>query len=110
MKISATVYFNGIPAGVLTKESRSYTFTYDYAYMREAGSLPIIVTMPFRIEPYISDILFPVFANLLSEGNNKWKQCRLLRIDENDYFGLLLAIAAEDTIGALTVKRIDEPA
>ena len=48
----------------------------------------------------------PIFANLLSEGVNKKMQCRMLKIDENDYFGLLLATAREDSIGPLTIKEI----
>lgn len=43
---------------------------------------------------------------MLAEGANKAYQCRMLKIDENDAFGLLLATAHTDTIGAITVKRI----
>jgi HipA-like protein len=41
---------------------------------------------------------------MLSEGANKALQCRHLRIDENDSFGLLLATTQWETIGAITVK------
>jgi HipA-like protein len=44
---------------------------------------------------------------MLSEGANKKLQCRQLKIDENDYFGLLLATATHDTIGAVTVKPVE---
>lgn len=33
----------------------------------------------------------------------------MLKIDENDYFSLLLTIANEDNIGPVTVKEINEP-
>jgi serine/threonine-protein kinase HipA len=41
---------------------------------------------------------------MLSEGVNRKLQCTQLRIDETDNFGLLLATAQFDTIGAITVK------
>jgi serine/threonine-protein kinase HipA len=41
---------------------------------------------------------------MLSEGANRKLQCIQLRIDEEDNFGLLLATAQFDTIGAITVK------
>ena len=43
---------------------------------------------------------------MLSEGANKALQCLTLKIDENDAFGLLLATADNDTIGAITVKQL----
>jgi hypothetical protein len=45
------------------------------------------------------------FYNLLPEGSNKQVVCQLNRIDRNDYFGLLLTTAANDTIGAVTVRK-----
>ena len=63
--------------------------------------------MPVRTEPYRSAHLFPYFFNMLSEGANRQTQSMLLHIDENDDFGILLATAQEDTIGAVTVKPID---
>jgi serine/threonine-protein kinase HipA len=47
---------------------------------------------------------------MLSEGANKRIQCRMLKIDENDYFSLLLATTMDDSIGPITVKEINEPA
>ncbi len=107
--ISARVFYNGKPVGVLTKAGNSYRFTYDEAYITAAGSRPVSITLPFRKEFYESDILFPIFVNMLSEGANKLMQCRILKIDENDYFSLLLATTENDTIGPITVKKINEP-
>jgi serine/threonine-protein kinase HipA len=45
---------------------------------------------------------------MLSEGVNRQLQCRTLKIDENDDFGLLLATAQFDTIGAVTVKPVKQ--
>lgn len=43
---------------------------------------------------------------MLSEGENRQIQSRLLRIDSEDDFGILLATAQFDTIGAATVKPL----
>lgn len=51
--------------------------------------------------------LLHFFFNMLSEGSNRITQARLLRIDEKDHFGILLAIAQNDTIGAITVKPVN---
>ena len=106
---SAKVFYNGKPAGTLLHEEKKYRFTYDEAYVNELGNRPISITMPLRKEPYESKLLFPVFVNMLSEGANKHIQSRMLRIDENDYFSLLLATANEETIGPITIKALNEP-
>jgi HipA-like protein len=107
---AAEVFYNGRPAGLLTKSKDTYCFTYYKAYLDAAGSRPVSLTLPLREAPYESDVLFPAFVNLLSEGANKAMQTRLLRIDENDYFGLLLATVGGDRIGPLTLKEQDAPA
>jgi serine/threonine-protein kinase HipA len=43
---------------------------------------------------------------MLSEGVNRKLQCVLLKIDENDDFGLLTKTSQFDTIGAITVKPL----
>jgi HipA-like protein len=108
-KRSATVYYNKQPAGTLTKSGGKYYFVYDEAYLNHSANRPISMTLPLRREVYESDILFPVFVNMLSEGANKRIQCRMLKIDENDYFSLLLATAREDSIGPVTISEINEP-
>ena len=104
---TAQVLYNGEAAGRLEKNGKKYIFTYLPEYIRDNGR-PVSITMPLRKERYQSKMLFPAFANLLSEGVNKKMQCRMLKIDENDYFGLLLATATVDSIGPLTIKEINE--
>jgi len=50
--------------------------------------------------------LFAFFFNMLSEGENRQVQSQILRIDADDDFGILLATAQTDTIGAVTIKPI----
>lgn len=90
-------------AGTLQEtDDRQYVFVYADKY----EGAPVCLAMPVRTEPYRSAYLFPYFYNMLSEGENRQTQSRLLHIDENDDFGILLATAQEDTIGAVTIKPI----
>jgi len=107
---AAQVLYNGRLAGVLSQLAGTYRFLYDKDYLATTGSRPISLTLPLQVAPYESDVLFPVFVNMLSEGANKAMQSRMLKIDEKDYFGLLLATAGSDNIGPLTIKELHEPA
>jgi HipA-like protein len=103
----ATVFRNKELMGFLTEESRqNYVFRYEDNWFNNAQKPPVSLTMPKNKQEYRSDNLFPFFVNMLSEGANKELQCRHLHIDENDSFGLLLATAQWETIGAITVKSV----
>jgi serine/threonine-protein kinase HipA len=106
---TAQIFYNNRLAGILSKSGATYHFAYDKAYLTVTGSRPVSLTLPLRETPYESNVLFPAFVNLLSEGANKAIQTRLLKIDENDYFGLLLATAGGDRIGPLTIKEDHAP-
>jgi serine/threonine-protein kinase HipA len=103
----AEIYRNGKLVGSLTEESRNkYLFRYEDSYFADNEQPSISLTLPKTQQEYASEYLFPFFFNMLSEGVNRKLQCTQLRIDENDNFGLLLATAQYDTIGAITVKPI----
>lgn len=103
----AEVYKNNLLAGIITESDRGeYTFAYIESYLADTTQSAISLLLPKRIENFKSNYLFPFFFNMLSEGVNKEVQCRTLKIDENDNFGLLLATANSDTIGAVTIKQI----
>ncbi len=102
------IYRNGVLAGKLTEENRQqFVFRYDDAYFNDATKAPISLTLPKTQQEYRSEFLFPFFYNMLSEGVNRKLQSTQLQIDEEDNFGLLMATAQYDTIGAITVKPID---
>lgn len=101
------IYRNGIFAGILTEENRkNYTYRYDDVYFKDSSKVAISLTLPKTQQKYKSEFLFPFFFNMLSEGVNKKLQITQLKIDENDNFGLLMATAQQDTVGAITVKPI----
>lgn len=99
----ATVYINREEVGELSETSEGFVFRYNEKYLLLLGARPLSLTLPLSSQEYKSACLFPFFYGLLSEGYNRAVQCRLLKIDENDDFGLLLAIAHTDTVGAVRV-------
>ncbi len=105
----AEIYNNGVLAGILEKKGPTeYSFVCDTVYWEETSLPAISLTFPKKRQTYESQTLFSFFAGLLAEGINKEIQCRLLKIDEQDDFTRLLKTAGEDTIGAITVKEIQE--
>ena len=104
----AQVYRNGQLAGILIQyHSKKYEFRYDNDWFTNEFLPSISLTLPKTQQVYESDHLFPFFFNMLSEGVNRKLQCRHLKIDENDYFGLLVSTANRDTIGAITIEPIN---
>ncbi|HEV7645196.1 MAG TPA: HipA N-terminal domain-containing protein [Pyrinomonadaceae bacterium] len=105
---SANVYRNAELVGVLIEENRhSYSFRYDDKWFENKTKPAVSLTLPKTTKEYRSKILFPFFFNMLSEGVNRRLQSIQLKIDENDSFGLLLATAQYDTIGAITVRPLN---
>jgi len=105
----AKVLFKGEEAGVLTQLDNSF-FTYKYhpSWVGDGSKPDISLTLPKTEKIYESEFLFPFFYNMLPEGSNKQVVCKLNRIDQTDYFGLLLTIAKNDTIGAVTILKAED--
>ena len=99
----AIVYINQEVVGNLSETSEGFLFRYDDNYITHPNARSLSLTLPISQQEFSSAYLFPFFYGLLSEGYNRAVQCRLLKIDENDDFGLLLAIAHTDTVGAVRV-------
>jgi len=101
------VYKSGVRAGLLQEvASQHYVYKYDDAFLLSSMA-PISLTLPKRKEAYHSASLFPFFSNMLPEGVNRRTICRINRIDEQDYFGLLMFFADKDIIGDISLERIE---
>ena len=101
------IYRNGVLAGLLSEENRNnFVFRYEERYFSDTTKPAISLTLPKSKIEYRSYYLFPFFFNMLSEGVNRKLQNIQLKIDEEDNFGLLMATAQYDTIGAITIKPI----
>lgn len=106
---SANVYVNNDHAGVLTENTDgSFVFSYTDSYFNDGTKSAISLTLPKSQKEYHAKSLFSFFFNMLSEGVNKEVQIKRYKMDENDYFSLLLATAREDTIGAVTIRPIED--
>lgn len=109
MKNTGIVYLNEEPVGVISKINTEYVFRYNDEYFANPTKKAISLTLPKIQQEYRATELFSFFFNMLSEGVNKKLQCRQLKIDENDFFNLLLEIGNKEVIGAVYVKaKIDE--
>ena len=105
----ATVYYKGEEAGTLTQnDDGSFLFRYADLWMAGTDKPPISLTLSKSVQEHRSDHLFPFFYNMLPEGSNRETLYRLIRIDKDDLFGLLLAAAGDDAIGAVTVRKAED--
>jgi len=106
---NAKILYKGEEAGILTQhDDASFTYRYHDSWMIDDNKSPISLTFPKSQQEYHSNFLFPFFYNMLPEGANKKVVCKTMRIDESDYFGILMTTAKYDTIGAISVIKIHE--
>jgi len=99
------VFLHNRKAGVLIEEEKSSR--YRYLYHSEYDGPPISVTMPVEQREYKFDRFPPFFEGLLPEGVNLEMLLRTRKIDRDDPFSQLMAVG-EDTVGAVTVREVDE--
>lgn len=104
----AEVLYKKEVAGILSQlDDGTFMFRYHDVWFEATDKPAISLTIPKNKQEYYSEYLFPFFYNMLPEGYNKQTICFELRIDTNDYFGLLLTVAKQDTIGAVQIKKIE---
>lgn len=104
----AGILYKGEEAGILTQHNDgAFTFRYHDAWMADNNKPGISLTLPKSRQEYHSKYLFPFFYHMLPEGSNKQVVCKLMRIDPDDSFGLLMTTAKTDTIGAVRVIKME---
>ena len=99
----ALVLFNDVEAGILEEFDGGYRFTYKDSFIEDHYS--ISVSLPKEQKIFESETLFSFFLGLLPEGWYLNIVSKVMKIDENDKFGILLA-TCKDTIGAVTIKEM----
>ena len=102
------VYVNDVKAGMLTEMNpgKGYQFAYSAEYVA-SDFPPVSLSLPKRSETYVAENLFPFFTNLLPEGANRKVICREKRIDDNDFFGMLMATVGTDMIGSVNFREVE---
>ena len=104
----AAILYKNEEVGILTQhDNGSFSFKYVNSWITDDKKPAISLTFPKSQQEYHSEHLFPFFYHMLPEGSNKQIVCKLNRLDSNDYFGLLLTTAKNDTIGAVRVVKIE---
>lgn len=104
----AKILYKDEEAGVLTQyDDGSFSFSYHNNWLKDSNKPSISLTLPKNEQAYHSKFLFSFFYNMLPEGSNKQVVCKYKRIDEDDYFGILMATAKYDNIGAVRVVQME---
>jgi serine/threonine-protein kinase HipA len=100
----AKVLYKEEEAGrLLQQDDGSFIFLYHNEWVLDNVKPSISLTLPKAQKEFQSPFLFPFFYNMLPEGSNKQMVCKLNRIDQSDYFGLLMTTSKNDSIGAVRV-------
>ena len=99
------VFFNQDLAGDISETKDGYLFEYDKEFLKK--NTPVSMSLPLREEPYESQELFPFFKGLLPEGWYLDIVTATQKVDREDLFGILLCTTSGDTIGAVTVRKIE---
>jgi len=102
------IYKGKYNAGVLWRDENGYHFEYEDDFISNENTFPISVNMPKSQKRVDSEKLFSNFQSMLSEGYNRELQCKALGIDLSDDWSLLMYTCENDTIGAITLKRMEE--
>jgi serine/threonine-protein kinase HipA len=105
----AKILFKNEEAGILTQnDDASFIFRYHDQWWADKSKPMISLTLPKNQQEFHANFLFPCFFNMLPEGGNKEYLCKSYQIDDEDYFGLLMIAAKYDSIGAITVIKIED--
>ena len=106
----AKILYKDEEAGILTQyDNGSFTFSYHQSWITDSTKPSISLTFPKLEKEVHSKFLFPFFYNILPEGSNRQVICKYNRIDEDDFFGLLMTTAKYDSVGAVRVIKLEKP-
>ncbi len=101
---SLGVWMNGIQVGELTKSATgALAFTYSLSWLETKGARPVSLSMRLRRQPYIGEVVFNYFDNLLPDNPQIREriQARFKAVTSHP-FDLLAAIGM-DCVGAVQI-------
>lgn len=105
MRRAKVIYKNEWAGTLFQLDDGSFEFRYEKDWLDNQSKPPVSLTLPKHKEVFRSSYLFPFFYNMLPEGTNKQVVSYNLRIDEKDHFGILMATAKFDAIGAVRILK-----
>lgn len=106
MRQAKVIYKNEWAGTLIQHDGGSFEFNYKESWLNDRSKPSVSLTLPKQKKRFHSEHLFPFFYNMLPEGTNKQAVCYHLRIDEKDHFGILMATAKFDAIGAVQIVKI----
>lgn len=97
------VYIDAAKVGALTgKDNGDYIFAYDSGWLDSKAPIPLSLSLPLQLDPFIPELSKAFFANLLPEGQLRDHFASKYRVSADDDFGLLAALGG-DCAGALAL-------
>lgn len=109
MSRAGEVYWNDRLAGVIRETDEGYEFAYDHDWLESTNHDPISLTLPIRTEPYRSSTMIAFIDGLIPEGWLLSVTVQNWKLDPRDRLGLLL-VACKATIGAVSIRPLEDPA
>ncbi len=82
------VLLDGELVGKIEEIDDQVLFTYSPEWLQQKDAVPVSLTLPLRLEPYVSKGLHPFFENLLPEGWLLEVSSRKLKISKDDAVGI----------------------
>ncbi|WP_086541569.1 HipA N-terminal domain-containing protein [Algoriphagus antarcticus] len=105
----ANVFMHGILAGQYIQDGEGYHYTYLQEYLDSKEAQPISLTLPLQVESFDSLTMLPFFDGLIPEGWLLDIAVKNWKLDSRDRMVLLL-LCCKDTIGAVSIEPLNEPA
>lgn len=109
MPKSLDVYLDTHLVGILTQENTGQiVFAYHPEWLTHPEAMPLSLSLPLRVEPYLETQCRPYFAGLLPEGEQRQKLARIFNISARNDFALLDEIGGE-CAGAVSFVESGQP-
>lgn len=106
---SLTVLMNDVQVGKLEKNSYgSLSFSYDEKWLNLAGARPISLSLPLIHKPFIGEVVYNFFDNLLPDNAQIRKRIQAHFHITTDHPFDLLANIGRDCVGAIQLLENDE--
>ncbi len=97
------ILMNGIPIGELKKTAGELTFTYNQEWLNTPGARPISLSLPLISQPFIGDVVYNFFDNLLPDNPQIRARIQTKFQAATDQPFDLLACIGRDCVGAIQI-------
>lgn len=103
------IFMNGVHVGILEKNKQgALRFAYKQSWLDMPGARPISLSLPLIASPYVGDIVYNFFDNLLPDNLKIRRRIQSkFHISSNHPFDLLASIGG-DCVGALQITDDDQ--